>query len=70
MSKSQESVEVVSSMPMEIQAMGRCINILEALDIVSRARVIGYLHSKYFTEAMAKHNEDMKLRPKPSVVAS
>lgn len=37
----------------EVEAIGNCIKELEHLDVVTRARVVAYLHSKYFMEAVA-----------------
>ncbi len=38
----------------DIWVMRRCINAIDDLDIVARARVVAYLHAKYFNEALAE----------------
>ncbi len=36
----------------DIWVLRRCINAIDSLDIVARARVVAYLHNKYFGEAL------------------
>lgn len=47
----------------EIEVLGDCMKMLDAMpDVVSRARVVGYLHGKYMTEAIEKAAEAERAR--------
>jgi ribonuclease HI len=52
--------------PSEAMALGVCIKALDEIDMVARARVVAYLHSKYLQETIDAAIKRGEIRPLPA----